>query len=392
MPSDPASSNINDSLTPDDIKKLTFDLSTEIDQEIKKQLAEPHPFSDTQAKIDAVVKQAEELKSQSKNTAEAPNPEPRQTQSLSTHTEPQREVKLPEIDPALANLDPLQASLSSALTNLKEGDKIGDGWILKKIYSTSFGHNRSSFYELENSAGAKWTLSPEEMKDLLKTNVQGKGEPANLAPPPNPGSEKESLQINKFEQKNESEPINTSRKIADHIELTKEQIEFVDKLHSDPKLWQGFNSFNAEQLAKLHSLYETGQLLKFGIDAHPLLDKIDSGKLGKEIETKKGDSFYSLVEDEGHSLKYSSEDSPLLGLHILANSKLLGETIHKAEAAGLIVEMLPEPKAIINLVKDANNKENVAYLKLSQFLRLLPANSKFRVLSPSEVSALAKYF
>ena len=387
MPMNPATNNTNDSLSSDDINKLTSELSAEIDQEIKKQLSVPHPFSDTQEKIDEAVQQAEELKkAKAKETNGISSPAPPNVAPPET----QKEVKMPEIDPVLANLDPLQASLNSALTNLKEGDQIGEGWVLKKIYSTSFGHNRSSFYELENSAGAKWTLSPEEMKDLLKSNVQGKQEPANLAPTPNPDNEKPITAIQPSENKIKPEPPD-NKKEAPTSELTKEQIEFVEKLHADSKLWQGFSSFEPEQLTELHELYEKGQLLKLGIDAHPLLDKIDSGKLGKDVEIKKGDSFYSIAEKEGHILSYSTKDSALLGLHILANTRLLRETMQKAESAGLIVESIPEPKEILNLVKDAANQDNSAYLKLTQFLKLLPSNSKFRILTTTEVSNLAKY-
>src|SRR3990167_7969961 len=196
-PDNQNNTNSETALTPEDIKKLTTELSSEIDQEIKKQLAEPHySFSDTQTKIDQAVAQAAEAKQK---------PEPPKLNQPSTNSEPKKtaaSVPEPETEGDLANLDPLQASVNSAISALKEGDQIGDGWTLKKIYSTSFGHNRSSFYELENSAGAKWTLSPEEMKDLLKSNVQGKQEPANLAPPSqNPDQEKHVLPTQTEEKK-----------------------------------------------------------------------------------------------------------------------------------------------------------------------------------------------
>ncbi len=82
----------------------------------------------------------------------------------------------------------------------------------------------------------------------------------------------------------------------------------------------------------------------------------------------------------------------LFGLHILANEKLLSETLKKAEAAGLTVGKLPEQKEIINLVKDSLGGSNKAFSKLSQLLKLLPVNGTFRVLKVEEVERLKKYF
>lgn len=392
--------NPAESLTPDDLKKLTQDLSTEIDAEIKKQLANAHPFVETQSKVDQVLKQAEEVRSPEPKKPPEISP-PNSTPAKTPKSEPT--LLAPKVEPDLAssNLDPLQASLNAALSQLKEGDRIGDGWTLKKIYSTSFGHNRSSFYELENQAGAKWTLSPEEMKDALKSNLQKDSKPADLAPAPSNSeaaisTNAKGVEIKKLETKSEekketkAEPQNSAS--SDDGSFSKEQLDFLTKLHADQKLWQAFTSFKTEQLEKVQTLYEKGQLLEFGIDAHPLLDKINLKNLGREIEIKKGDSYSLLLEKEDNPLTYSNKDSILLGLHILANGKLLKDSLNKIEAAGVSIEALPNDRDIISLVKDGNSGNNQAYSKLSQFLRFLPVNSKFRVFTPNEVKGLEKYF
>lgn len=396
----PASSpqNPKNSLSPEDIQKLTSDLSQEIDQEIKKQLSEPHPFANNQTQTDQNVSQTKIL-----DTDQAKDQEPNSSPTLSPNLQPKTGSSsvLPpsETDPTLANLDPLQASLNSALTNLKEGDKIGTGWVLKKIFSTSFGNNRSLFYELENEAGAKWTLSPEEMRDVLRSNVKNEKEPADLSPKPSeiemktPENKKNiTEEISSEAKSDKSKEASEKNLTTDSTELTKEQIDFVSKLHSDSKQWQAFTSFTTAQLEAIQTLYEKGQLTRFGIDAHPLLDKINSKALGKEVEIGSEDSFTTLVEKEGHPLDYSSKDSVLLGLHILLNTDLLAATIKKAESAGLIVEKLPQPKDTINLVKDSIGGNNSAYSKLLKILQFLPSNSKFRILSTKEVSDLEKYF
>lgn len=403
-----ATPSSGDSLTPEDIKKLTTDLSSEIDEEIKRQLSQPHPFSETQTKVNQVVKQVQEAKNKQDNLKLETEPE---RTIASTELRPQ--IPPPnlstDIDPALANLDPLQASLNSALTNLKEGDRVGQEWVLKKIYSTSFGHNQSFFYELENNAGAKWTLSPEEMREVLKTRVQTKPTPEDLAPPPlqiekktdstlkDQKEDSPSLEETKFNNKEDTSLTIPTDKTADpknpqNLGLTQAQVEFINKLHKDSSLWQEFTSFSKEQLSEVQHLYEKGQLLKLGIDAHPLLDKISSSGLGKEVDIKKEDTFNTIVEKEGHSLFFSNKDAVLLGLHVLSNNKLLNETAKKAESVGLSMESVPEPKEVINLTTSALVGNNAALHKLAKLLQVLPTNSKFRVLSTEEVKDLEKYF
>lgn len=372
----------NPSLTPDDLKKLTSDLGAEIDQEIKKQLSVPHPFAETQERIDGQVEQAVEKSASAEPTNLAP-----------AGVAPPSDTKVSNpapVDEVLTNPDPLQASVSAAMSELKEGEKIGQDWILKKIYSTSFGHNRSFFYELENQSGAKWTLNSEEMKDLIKSNVTD-STPKYLSPK-TPVPEKGKLQTELEKRGPESvkkEEVETDE--TSTTSLSKDQIEFVSKLHADSKLWHAFTSFNPGQLKAVQDLYLNGQLPKIGIDAHPLLDKLESPQIGQEVVIKKGDSFTSLVENAGHSLTNSTKDSLLLALHILANEKLLIQGREKAEAAGLLVEKLPETKEIIRLGQKGLQGDTVAYSQLSQFVKLLPAESKLRVLSPEEATELEKY-
>lgn len=376
------------SLSPDDLKKLTAELSQEIDQEIRKQLAEPHPFA----------KEEENKKSNlfpvetNSNSNEGLEVKPPPPLSPSTDHQADSEQKLPqniEADLSFSNLDPLQASLNSALESLKEGDKIGSGWTLKKIFSTSFGNNRSLFYELENEAGAKWSLNPEEMKDLLKTEVKPKKEPSDLSPTTKETESNEIIATNELDAKKFVETTQTPKEAES--KPTKEQIAFITKLHNDPKDWQVFNSFSTEQLTSIHELYEKGQLSKFGIDAHPLLDKISEGSLGTEVEIKSGDNFYSLMESAGHVIDYSTKDSVLLGLHILANQTLLNDAIKKVEAAGISTEKLPSAKDMLNLIIDSKGGNNTTYARLTKLLQFLPTNTKFRSLTPTEVDNLSKY-
>lgn len=405
--------NNENSLTPEDIQKLTSELSAEIDQEIKKQLAEPHPLSDTQKKIDLAVKQAEEAK---KLQAHKEGEEQKQQNLNSPHKElsPQTNQNLsPEASETEDSyLDPLSASVNAALADLKEGDKIDKEWVLKKTYSTSFGHNRSFFYELENASGAKWTLNQEEMKDLIKKNVTKRNEPVDLAPPGGekpPANEeiktldtKELFNANLDTKKTEPKKEDPQQELGsketaasqdkNSEDLSKEQIELIGKLHADPKTWQTFTSFSPEQVTKIQSLYEKGQLVQFGIDAHPLLDKFKTKSIGEEIDLKQGDTFESLVEKQGLPLTYSNADAVIVGLHVLANEKLLSETLKKAETAGLVAVKLPESKEIINLTKDSLNGNNQAFSKLSQLLKFLPINGKFRVLKTTEIENLKKYF
>lgn len=380
----------NDSLTADDLKKLTSDLSAEIDKEIKKQLSSPHPFSEAQAKIDEAAAKVDSVKTPEEKS------EPKNLDKIIQPDKPIVSSQLPEVDPELVNLDPLQASVNSALSNLHEGGQVGEGWIIKKIYSTSFGHNRSFFYELENKAGAKWTLSPEEMRDLLKSSVTGNPKP-DLAPQPEKKDENQiqatkngNEKVNEKKEATEVEDRETKHK-SDDSELTKEQITFLSKIHSEPKLWQVFTSFNSEQISQVQQLYQNGQLLKFGIEAHPLLDKIDDKNLGKEVQIDKSSNVISLLQEAGHTLTYSRKDSILLGLHLLINAKVLAEAQKKAEAAGLVIAALPEPKQVVELIKEGVRGDNSAYQKILQLLSFLPTNSKLRILSTDQVKELEKH-
>ncbi|HSX57764.1 MAG TPA: hypothetical protein VLE47_00640 [Candidatus Saccharimonadales bacterium] len=408
----------NATLSPEDIKKLTDQLSSEIDQEIKKQFASDNGL-DTQQKVNAVLREQVSPTPQPQKPPDPvvpTNPVPPQAKVQPNLAPPSRE------NPAEGNFDPLSASVSSALSDLKEGDKI-DGWTLKKIYSTSFGPNKSSFYELVNEAGAKWTLNPEEMKELLKKGLTSSPkEPVNLAPTPEP--EKPALEtqtlaetpggkpirkmiedaIGKIKkedkQVSETPPPSTpespktqdSTSTANSEVLTKEQIDLLTKLHADKKLWSGFTSLTKDQFTKINELYEKGQLAEIGIDAHPLTDKLESENFGKEILVKKGDTITTLLTTANFTLTFQPTDSLVLGVHLLGNLETVKETLEKVASSGIST---PEPlsqQEIIDLIKKGLGGDNSSYQKLITILTFLPLDSKLRIFSPEEIESLRKYF
>ncbi len=383
------------SLSADDIKSLTDQLSQEIDQEIKKQFADTHGL-DTQQKVNQVLKQVA-----------ATQPKPEQPEAV---VQPKPPQPTPETQPDLsppkdlsadnyveASLDPLQASIQAAFVGLKEGDKIGE-WTLKKIYSTSFGHNKSSFYELENQSGAKWTLNPEEVKELLKTNLaQSPQEPSNLSPKPSSTAKIEQmpkLEVDQIKPKIEikTEPIDEPKAEPTNTELSKEQIAFLTKLHSEPKLWNLFISLQPGQVEKVHDLYQKGDLDQLGIAAHPLLDQLSNPDFGEQIVIKKGATITSLLSEAKFQLTFQPADSLILGVHIIANSASLKQTLEKVRSSGVSTPDFPTETAIIKLVKDGLGGNNQAYQTMLTILTFLPSETKFRIFSPEQIESLKKYF
>lgn len=385
------------SLSPEDLKKLTDQLSHEIDQEIKKQLDTPHP-TEPQNQVNQSLGQPEpEVK--------LPEPTPTKPDEKIEPIVPKPSVQLEKAEAVKTEdvaLDPLRASINAALENLKEGDQV-DGWKLSKVYSTSFGHNKSLFYELENAKGAKKTLNKEEMKELLKTSLNPNTTAPDLAPKPTepstapkePLAEPKNKPISVEDTKTPEKSLFVAKPETENSRtntLSGEQIDFLKKIHEDPKLWKLFSSFNPKQIEEIQTLYQTGKLPSLGIAAHPLLDQLNDGSLGESVTIKKGDSISSILTNAGFQLNYQPQDSFILGVHVLANGKFLKESLEKIQSSGLSTPTLPEPEEIIVLAKDGNGGNTEAYHKLLTLLTFLPVGSKLRIFSPQQVDDLKQHF
>ncbi len=168
------------------VAQITDKLSSDIDREIKRQLEEKKALEQAQEKVDHVLKEHEEISLPEVNK-EAENEKPKI--GLFNKAAENKEGSLPPIIHEVAyrpgqppeplpqetlSTDPLAASVDLALNSLKEGDSIGSEWNLQKILTTSFGNKKSPFYELINKSGASWTLSPEEMKNVIRSNILSK--------------------------------------------------------------------------------------------------------------------------------------------------------------------------------------------------------------------------
>lgn len=403
-PAPPPSPENND-LSESEVKKLTSQLSQEIDQEIKKQFAENQSFEKTQGKVDDLLKQA--------SVEKEPEVPPRSFEKPKFTPSPELENFKAENGPS--SLDPLRSSIETAMENLKEGDNVSKDWMLRKVLTTSFGNNKSSFFELENRSGAHWTLSPEEMKDVLRTEIltkknqedeKGKEKPSLEAKPDNvlpvrrdvetiiePLEDSQNKEVNKADLEKEKtlfkpeEPVEPEKNLS----LTKKQVELVNKLHSDKNLWDIFTTFSPEVWEKVYKMYENGKLTEIGIDAHPLLDQIENGNLGTSVEIQKGTTATALLSDSGYKLTWTTEDSVILGCHILANYDTLNEAIKKVESSGIAVSPLKPKKDIIGLMVAAKNNDPSALSSLQEGLRFLPVNGKFKVIKPEELEPLKKF-
>lgn len=220
------------------VSKMTDNLSVDIDKEIKRQLEEKKALEQAQERVDTVLKEHEELSLPQINKGlETPKP----TIGLfHTKTVDNTENKPPIIhdltypihqpeptQPENISTDPLEASIENAMNSLKEGDSIGSEWVLKKILTTSFGNKKSPFYELLNKSGAAWTLSPEEMRDALRSNILSK----NTTPVKEINSEKVQPlhDLNKPDDKIEAKP---STQITEReVERIKEQLSEERKVN-----------------------------------------------------------------------------------------------------------------------------------------------------------------
>lgn len=409
-PSGENNSDTNSNLSSDEIKKLTSQLSQEIDEEIKKQFAQNQVFDRTQEKVNEILKKEQEVK---KNllSAEQPTSEQKQESKVSvTPSLPNASLQRDEAEEI--HYDPLRSSVDTALLNLKEGDNVSQDWILKKILTTSFGNNKSSFYELQNKAGALWTLNREEMREVLKSEIVAKN--SSQAEPPNLGPENSKVQIKSPDEQILKQEINepedtiekTATKISEEkvifdpekvkettkeLDLNKKQIELVNKIHADKNLWETFTTFSPELWSKVYQLYESGKLTNIGIDAHPLLDQLESSDFETSVTIEKDTNFAKLFSDNGYNLTWSQEDALILGCHILANYEILNTTVKKVEGSGIAVSPLQSKAELIKLISKANSSDKTALNILQEALRFLPVNGKFNLLKPSQLESLKRY-
>lgn len=424
------------------VSQMTDKLSSDIDKEIKRQLEEKKALEKAQEKVDTVLKEHEEISlPQVKETPETPKPSIGLFHTKSNQgkeDDPPIIHKVPNIDhqPESSqqdnvSTDPLAASVDFALNSLKEGDSIGDTWILQKILTTSFGNKKSPFYELLNKSGASWTLSREEMRDVLRSNILAQNntpvkeikseKPEPLHELKNPeeipekivekdetDTEKREPQIELAEVKEPEEKhlprVETHKPTLQHHheeakngqqtqnKFSQKQIDFINKIHSDRNLWNTFTSFNPELWEDFHNLYEDGSLSSIGIDAHPLFDKLSSNDFGSMVDIQKGDSASKLLSEAGYNLTWSSDDAEIFAVHIIANHKLLTDLGHKIEVSGLASPTLPSPKDVIELTSAAKNGNNESLHKLQEALNFLPIGARFKLIKPDQLAQLKKYF
>lgn len=335
------------------------------------------------------------------------------------------------------NLDPLRASIENAFNDLKVGTAIGKEWVVKKIITTNFGNNKSSFYELENQAGRLNTLNKEEIKDLIKNSLLGKDSEEklpDLSPPKEEANHKTSLthdeervsgdqnpasgkkpefkeenkesrftqlipKVNLFKEKSKeiqlpsgkTIPASTSHSVSD-LSLNPEQIELIKTMHQNQKQWKTFTSLSSAQWEKVSELYEQGKLSEIGIDANPVTDFLNNPDIGSLIEVKKGESFTEILRKNDYKISLSKEDAPILGVHVIANHKLLEETHHKVENSGISLQPLPKDKEVINLVVSAQAGSAESLNALIEALQFIPVNQRIKIISKDDVDKLAKYF
>lgn len=454
-----AEADLPETLTNDQIQKLTHDLSSEIDDEIKRQMAEKHALDLAQEKIDQVLASNEPKPLSAPAVEEKIQPVPPVTNEKLLEEVKQAETKPKPATPVAAepemNLDPLSQSVNLALQNLKEGDRVGSEWILKKILTTSFGNNKSPFYELENHSGAKWTLSPEEMKETLRSQILAersdqenekpplgvsKIKPASLHPlegkkivpnivtrpleqiiktvrkeQPNKPMLEPKVEIKKVEVPLKEAPSEvktnietvrptvkipektTEEKVSSPVtiestNLNEKQISFISKVHADKESWRAFTTFTAEQWGNVNQLYREGKLIDLGIDAHPLIDKLTDPEFTHIVDIRKGDNFNKVLENTGYNLTYTADDSKIVGAHLIANHQLLVESARKAEVSGFTGSVVPSDKEIIDLIYAAENGNHEAFYQLQEPLHQLPVNGKFRVIKPDQLEKIKDFF
>lgn len=430
------------------VDQLTDSLSSQIDLEIKRQMAEKNSLEQAQQKIDQSIKEHEELTIAPpvQDPEETPKPKIGLFQNQIQHNiapktqPPLGSVEVPDDQSAV---DPLTASVDYAISSLQEGDQVGKDWTLRKILTTSFGNNKSPFYELVNKSGASWTLSPEEMKDVIRSNILSnnsttikeirgeKTEPLHeISFPGEKTSEEQSVEEtetkvqpenkpedhqkhhfenkkdihddskpfvrerseNHFEPKEEKEKMEPTKPEAKEAKLSQKQIDFVNKIHAEPTQWRTFVSFSPEQWTQVHRLYEAGNLSDIGINANPLFDRLSDSEFGELVDIHKGDTANKLLEKAGYNLSWTAEDAVIFGAHILANYKLLEFGLKKLEVSGISTEPLPTEKAIIELVVSSQNGNHEAIRKLQERLQLLPYDNKFKIIKPQRLDELRKYF
>lgn len=174
--------------------------------------------------------------------------------------------------------------------------------------------------------------------------------------------------------------------------LSQEQIDLIREIHQDPEAWKTFTSLTPEQWEDVGRLYEAGRLAEAGIDAHPLIDQLASSEIGNLVETHRGDTVSSVLENNGHQVTWTASDADLFGGHIIANHDLLDQMQQKVIDTGISAEAVPTDQEVLTLMEQARGGDAVALHKLQQALYWIPADERFRVLSPNEIEEIASFF
>lgn len=447
------------------VSQMSDKLSSDIDNEIRRQLEEKKALEQTQAKVDKVLKEHEEVSLPRSN--ESPEDQKPNIGLFRTINDQKKEPKIihepiyptkqSDSEETTTATDPLSASVEFALESLKEGDSIGSEWTLKKILTTSFGNRKSPFYELLNKSGAAWTLSPEEMKDVIRSNIlsttntpvkeiKGDKQLPDLSPkikivPEKPETKptvepkiklaeevkpepKEMLASEayiarplepekKFEtpktevkqtqkpdfrpevkdQSENNKPLaETPDKPKENLVFNQKQVSFLNKIHSDPSMWDTFTTFDPKLWEEFNSLYEKGELVKIGIDAHPLFDRLNSAEYGTQKDIQKGDNIGKLLSEAGYNLSWTADDAIIFAVHLIANYKILTDALKKLELTGLTTHPLPPQKEIISLTAAALNGNHESFHKLEEAFSFLPIGNKFKFIKPDLLDQLSKYF
>lgn len=332
-----------------EITKMEDRLISEIDEEIKRQLSDHQELNNLQNHVNNIASRPSATQAPINNIPPT---------KLSPQQEPTRNI------PSSAET-PLNESL-----DLKEGDKVGNDWILKRIYTTTFGNKQAPFYELQNNTGAIWTLNQDELRAVLRQKpLASKPQPTNTKPPEPTPSQKPS-----------------------EIKLTDKQIAFLKKISAIPEEWEAATSITGSQWEYFLSLYKQGKLGEFGLNTDPLLDKLKNSQNSTQVTIKRGDHIQEILNAAGYQLKFSAEDSALLGLHLLLNYKLVSEAHQKIEASGLAVEPLPKEEIVESLIKNAFHGDTKAVSTLKNSLTFLPVENEFKILKPEVFQELEKSF
>ncbi len=374
-----------------EMENMTRELTAQIDEEIKKQIAGQKSFDGAQNHFNQLVKEAE------------------------PHLEKPAAPKLTAEKVQNYNLNPLQASTDSALQNLHVGDRI-DGWNLKRTFSTNFGGSPTAFYELQNDSGAMWTLNEEEIKDLIEREMAAKGktgspnlpslqpevklpqatdfidknskdvqiptqEPIKNAPPAQAVAEVVPIPAPPVPQ-----PVKTVEPTQvvveptnDQTDLNDKQKDFIKKLSKDKKDWQVFTSFTPTLWQTFWDAYKNGNLNEIGLGRDIFTHQLADTDNFTTVTIAKGDTINKLLENAG----FKEQPTPsLLGSHLQLNFELIKQSHQKIMDSGINVPALPQESDLYELIKKAKAIDQTAYDQIKDSLSLLPIEGHFKVLKP----------